>query len=169
MFHKKHSAQDEVQELAHRCDKAANHQLVAYSWGLLSLTNSFHGGIFKLHTKFDGDLLLYSLSHFECDSHTIHMLTQWCLLPPLTSTVKSSLFTHVHSSSLFLAARLHWCCTNHSHYINSGWTFSGQKLYSVVDNTNNIQSKDKINIFKIREKKKQIYGKTLTHANIYFN
>ena len=41
--------------------------------------------------------LLYSLSHFECDDHTVHMLTQWRLLPPLKSTVKSSLFTHVHS------------------------------------------------------------------------
>ena len=45
---------------------------------------------------------------------------------PLTSTVKSSLFTHTHSSPLSLAARLHRCCTNHSCYINNGWTFSGQ-------------------------------------------
>ena len=30
---------------------------------------------------------------FECDGHTVHMLTQQCLLPPLTSTVKSSLFS----------------------------------------------------------------------------
>ena len=66
--------------------------------------------------------LLYSLSHFECDGQTVHMLTQWHLLPPLTSTVKSSLFTHVHSSSLSLAARLHGCHADHSHYINSGWT-----------------------------------------------
>ena len=27
--------------------------------------------------------LLYLLSHFECDSHTVHMLTQWHLSPPL--------------------------------------------------------------------------------------
>ena len=35
------------------------------------------------------------------------MLTEWC--PPLlvTSTVKSSLFVHTHSSPLSLAARLH--------------------------------------------------------------
>ena len=30
--------------------------------------------MFKLNVKFDAYLLLYSLSHFECDSHTVHML-----------------------------------------------------------------------------------------------
>ena len=70
----------------------------------LSHPNSFCGGIFKLNTKLDADSLLYLLSHFECDSHTVHMLTQWHPPPPLTSTVKSSLFTHVHSSPLFLAS-----------------------------------------------------------------
>ena len=54
--------------------------------------------MFKLNTKFGADSLLYSLSHFEWDGHAVHMLTQQHLLPPLTSTVKSSLFTHVHSS-----------------------------------------------------------------------
>ena len=56
--------------------------------------------MFKLNTKFDADSLLYLLSHFECNSHTVHRLTQWHLPPPLTSIVKSSLFTHVHSSPL---------------------------------------------------------------------
>ena len=64
--------------------------------------------MFKLYTKLDADFLLYLLSHFECDGYTGHVLTQWRLLPPpQTSTVKSSLFTHVHSSPLSLAARLH--------------------------------------------------------------
>ena len=94
---------------------------VAHSRGLLNHLNSFHRGMFKLNTKFDAYLMLYSLSHFECDSHTVHMLTQWRRPPPLTSTVKSSLFTHVHPSPLSLAARLHQCCANCSHYIN--WTF----------------------------------------------
>ena len=74
---------------------------------LLNCPNSFHRGMFKLNTKFDADCLLYSLSHFECDSHTIHIIIQWYLLLPLTSTVKLSLFTHMHSSPLSLAARLH--------------------------------------------------------------
>ena len=95
---------------------------VAQSCSLLNHPNSFHRGMFKLKAKLDADSLLYLLSHFECDRHTVLMLTQWHLPLPLTSTVKSSLFTHAHS----LAARLRWCWTNHSHYINNGWTFSGQ-------------------------------------------
>ena len=51
--------------------------------------------MFKFNTKFDAESFFYLLSHFECDSHTVHMLTQWHLLPPLTSTVKS-LFTCEH-------------------------------------------------------------------------
>ena len=53
------------------------------------------------------------------------MLTQWHLLPLVTSRVKL-LFTHVHSGQLSLASRLHWCPTNHSHSLNIGWTFSSQ-------------------------------------------
>ena len=71
-----------------------------HSCGLLNHPNGFRGGMFKLNAKFDADSLLYLLSHFECDSHTAHMLTQWRLLPPLTSTVNSSLFTHARSSPL---------------------------------------------------------------------
>ena len=82
--------------------------LAAHSCSLLNHPNSFHRGMFKLKTKCDADLLLYLLSHFECDGHTVHMLTfQGHLPPPLASTAKSSLFSHVHSSSLSLAARLH--------------------------------------------------------------
>ena len=101
-----------------------------HSWGLLNHPSSFHGRMFKLNTKFDADLLLYSLGHFECNGHTVHLLTQWHLLPPLTRRVKSSLLTHAHCSPVFLAARLHHCCANHSCYINNGWTFSGQTSYS---------------------------------------
>ena len=38
--------------------------------------------MFKLNAKFGAESLLYSLSHFECDGHTVHVLTQWHLLPP---------------------------------------------------------------------------------------
>ena len=101
---------------------------VACSCGLLNHLNSFWREMFKLNTKFDANSLLYLLSHFKCDGHTVHMLTQRCLPPPLTSTVKSSLFTHAHSTPLSLAARLHQCLANHSCYINNGWTFSRQPL-----------------------------------------
>ena len=49
---------------------------------LLHHPNSFHGRMFKLHAKCDADSLSYLLSHCECDSHTIRMLTEWCLPPP---------------------------------------------------------------------------------------
>ena len=65
--------------------------------GLLNHPNSFCRGMFKLNAKFHADSLLYSVSHFECVGHTVHMLTHWRLPPPLTSAVKSS-FTHAHSS-----------------------------------------------------------------------
>ena len=100
---------------------------IAHSCSLLKHPNSLCGGIFTLNTKFDADSLLYSLSNFESDGHTVHMLTQRRLLPPLTSTVKSSLFTHAHSSPLSLAARSHRC--HYYRYINNinhGWIFSGQ-------------------------------------------
>ena len=56
--------------------------------------------MFKLYTKFGADSLLYLLSHFEWNGHTVHMLTQQHLPPPLTSTVRMSLFAHAHSSPL---------------------------------------------------------------------
>ena len=62
---------------------------IAHSCSLLNHPNSFHGGMFKVSAKFDADLLLYLLSHFNFDGHTVHMLTQQCLLPPVTSKVKS--------------------------------------------------------------------------------
>ena len=102
---------------------------VAHSCGLLNHPNNSCGVVFKLNTKFDAELLLYSLSHFECDGHTVHMLTQRDLLPPMTSTVKSSLLTHAYSSPLSLAVRLHQCHANHSRYINNALTFSGQTSY----------------------------------------
>ena len=102
---------------------------VAHSCSLLNHPNRFCRGMLKLHTKFDADLSIYLLSHFECDALTVHMFTQKCLPSPLTSTVKSSLFTDVHYSPLSLAARSHQCCTSCCHFINNGSTFSMQTLY----------------------------------------
>ena len=76
------------------------------SESLLNHPNSFCRGMFKLNTKFDTNSLLCSLSNFKCNGHTVHMLTQRCLPPSLTSTVKSALFMHTHSSPLSLAARM---------------------------------------------------------------
>ena len=88
--------------------------------------------MFKLNAKCDEDSLLYLLGHFEWDDHTVHLLTQQHLPSPLTNTVNSSLFTQAHSSPLSLAAKLHRCHADRSHYINNGWTFSRQTSYKCV-------------------------------------
>ena len=54
-------------------DEAAHHH--PHGCGLQNHSGSFHKGMSKLKAKFDADPLLYSLSHFECDGHTVHMLT----------------------------------------------------------------------------------------------
>ena len=118
------SSWDMLHEQVHCRDETANHRLLI-AVALLNHPNSFRGGMFKLNAKLDAYSLLYLLSHFECHGHTVHMLTQQCLPPPLTSTVKSPLFTHAHSSPLTLAARLHQCRASHSHYIKYSWTFPG--------------------------------------------
>ena len=43
--------------------------------------------MFKLNAKLDADSLLYLLSHFESNNHTVHVLTQRRPPPPLTSEV----------------------------------------------------------------------------------
>ena len=103
------------------------HRIIHESF--LNHRNSFHRGLVKLNAKLECRSIVL-LAHFECDGHTVHMLTQQSLLPPLTSAVKPSLFTHAHSTPLSLAARLYQCHANCSRYINNGWTFSGQTLYS---------------------------------------
>ena len=112
---------------------------VAHSCGLLNHANSFCRGMFKLNTKSDGDSLLYLLSHFECDVHTAHMLTQQHSLSPLISTVKS-LFTHLCSSPLSLAARSHQCHAHCAHYVNNGWTLSGHPSMYLLGNVSRVQS-----------------------------
>ena len=97
---------------------------------LMNHLNSFRRGMFKIISKFDADLLLYLLCHFECNGHPVHLLTQWCLPLPLTSTVKSSLFTHAHFQPLSLAGRL--CITVVQTILiilTMAGTFSGHTLY----------------------------------------
>ena len=120
-----------------RCDAWAGTLLwwncqspVAHRYGLPNHPNSFHGGLFKLNAKLDVDPSLYSLSHFECDGHTVHVLTQWCLPPPLTSTGQSSLFTvHIPVRSPWLPGYTEVTWT--PCYMNTGWTFSGQTSYTL--------------------------------------
>ena len=94
---------------------------VAHSCGRLNHPKGFCGGMFKLNAKFDADSLLYLLSYFECNSHTVHMLTHQC---PHWLVQWSCHCSHAHSSPLSLTARWHRCCANSSHDIKNGWTFS---------------------------------------------
>ena len=96
---------------------------VDHSCGLLNNPNCFHRGMFKVNTKFECRFIaLLAQSFWIGWSHSTHSHST-VSTAPLTTTVKSSLFTHVHSSPLALAARLHQCHTNCSCHINNSWTF----------------------------------------------
>ena len=103
--------------------------LAAHSCTLVNHLNSFCRGVFKLHANFMQIFCSTCSVIFQWDGHTVHMLMPWCLPPPLTSTMRSSLFTYVHFSPLSLAAMLHQCHTNRCHYINNSWTFYRQSFY----------------------------------------
>ena len=68
---------------------------VAQSCDLLNHLNNFCGRMSKLNTKCDANSLLYSLSHFECHSLTVHMLTQQHL-PPHWLVQWSRHCSHMH-------------------------------------------------------------------------
>ena len=75
------------------------------------------------------------------------MLIQSCLPPPLTSTVKSSLFTYAHSSPLSLVATSQGCHTKHSRYINNGWAFSSQTFCSLVQTHANTKANSHVGMW----------------------
>ena len=105
------------------CDEAANHQLpIAVTFSII-LTVCME----------ECSSLMQNLMQICCSTCSVILnvrdMQYICSLnghppPPLTSTVKSSLFAHAHSSPLSLAAPLYQCCTYHPHCINSGCTFS---------------------------------------------
>ena len=119
----KNSAQDLMHYQVCCHDEAANHQVpIAAAFYIIPIVSA------EEYSNLTQNLIQNHCSTHSVilrDDHTVHMLIQWHLLPPLTSTVKSLLFIHVHSSPLYLTARLHWCGASHSHYINNDKTFSG--------------------------------------------
>ena len=87
--------------------------------------NSFCRGKLKLNAKFDADSLLYSPSHFECEGHTVHMLTHWST----TLTASYSEVVTVHTctfQSIPLGCQVTSMSPNCFRYINTGWAFWGQ-------------------------------------------
>ena len=129
-----------AKKLCRRCDAWAGTLLwwscqspAAHSCGLLSHPNSFQGGNIQAYCKiWCRFVALFAQSFWMQWPHSIH-LTQLWLLPPLTNTVKSSLFTHAHSSPLSLAARINRRGANCSHYINNGWIFPRQTSYTYMN------------------------------------
>ena len=87
--------------------------------------SSLTQNLMQTHCSARSVILNVTATQYTCPLNSVYC-------PQLTCTVKLSLFTHEHSSPLSLAARLHWCHANCSHYINNGWTFSGQTLYFYV-------------------------------------
>ena len=105
----KNSARDVMHEQVHCHDEAAHHQLpIAAAFWIIWIVSTE-----------ECSSLMQNLMQIQCSTCPVllnvtatqytYMLTLWHLQPPLTSTVKPSLFMHVHSSPLSLAARLHQC------------------------------------------------------------
>ena len=115
----KNSAQDVMHEQVHSCDEAANQQLpIAAAFWIIWIVSmeecsSFMQNLMQMCCCTCSVILNARASQYTCSLNGVYP-------PPLTSTVKFSLFTHVHSSSLSLTARFHQCCANHSLYINNG-------------------------------------------------
>ena len=123
----KYSAWDMMHERTYCCEEAANHQLpIAAAFWIIPIVSMEECSSLTQNLM---QICCSTCSAIWMHSHTVHLLTQRCLLLPVTSTVKSSLFTHAHSSPLSLAASLYQCCANCSHYINNGWAFSRQTSY----------------------------------------
>ena len=122
------SARDVMHEQACCRDEAANHQLpIAAAFWIIQIVCEEECS--NLMAKFNADSLLYSLSDFECDSHTVHMLIQGIYHPHwLVSEV-----IIVHACT-FQSTLLGCQFTSMSHtcsHINSGWTLSGQTSYII--------------------------------------
>ena len=91
-----------MHEWARCCDEAASHQLpIVAAFTIVQIISM------EEYSSLMHNLMQIHYINFECDDHTVHMLTQRHLPPPVTSTVKSSLLSHGHSSPLSLASKSH--------------------------------------------------------------
>ena len=147
-------------------DEAANHQLStsAAFWSIQIVSAEECSSLTQ-------NLMQICCSTQSCQMwqpHSTHTQTAGRLLPPLTSTVKSWLFMHVHSSPLSLAARLHWCRINLSCYINSGWNFFWTDLIFLTWGCSLIWKRDKgREREEERERQRNTYTHTHTHRNTH--
>ena len=94
----KNSAWDAMHEQVCCCDKAAHHQLLTdVDFWIIQIVSTEECSSLTQNLM---QICCCTCCHFECDSHTVHMLTQPHLPSPMTTTAKLSLCTHVHSSPL---------------------------------------------------------------------
>ena len=126
--HKK-TAWDVMHERARCLDGAANQQLptAAAFWIIWMVSteecSSLTQNLMQILCSTHSVILNVTATQYTCSLKGVchpHWLVQW------------SHCWWLHSSPRSLAARLHWCCANHSHYINNGWTFSRQTSYSAA-------------------------------------
>ena len=106
-------------------DEAANHQLPS------EFPKSSCKGMFKRNSKFDVDLLLYSVI-LSGRPHSAHAHSPaLAFTAPLTSKYSEGGVVHTcaFQSTLPLAAWVRWCRTNGSLYVKNGGTFSRQTSY----------------------------------------
>ena len=118
----KNSTWDVMHEQEHCCDEAANHQLprAAAFWitWIVSLEECSSLTQNSIRSFWSTRSVILNGTTATYYTHSTVSAA------PTDCTVKSSLFTHMCSSSLSLAARLHQCRVNHSCYVKNGWTFS---------------------------------------------
>ena len=112
------------------CDESANHQLpTASAFGISQIVSteecsSLTQSLMQICCSTCSVILYETATQSTCSLNGIyrpHWLGQWSRhCSPCTF------------QSTLLAARLHHCCTNCSHNINNGWTFTGQTSYVYV-------------------------------------
>ena len=117
----KNSAQDVMHEQARCHDEATNHQLpMAVAFWIIWIVSveecsSFTQNFMQFCCSTCSVILNAMATQYTCSLSGVyrpHCLLQWS--------------RHCSCMSLSLAARLHQCFTNCSHYINNGCAFSGQ-------------------------------------------
>ena len=109
-------------EWVHFCGEATNYQLpIGTAFRIIQIVSmeecsSLMQNLIQIHCCTHSVILNVTATQYTCSFSEIYHP------PPVTSTVKSSLFTHAHSSPLSLAARLHHSYVNNSRFINNCWT-----------------------------------------------
>ena len=127
MFHQKSLHENVIHEWSFCRDEAANHQLpIAVAFWIIPILSAEECSSL-MQNLMQVRCSAYSVI-LKCDGYTVHMLTQWCLPPPLISMVKSIIVHARASQSTPLGCQVTWCCTNCSRYINNAWSFSGHTL-----------------------------------------